>query len=102
MSIKEKFHYDDGADRLIVERSQDVSAILERNKAWVNSQQAKKPSAGRYNQTYNFVASIPMIVIEKWMQEGIDFWNPSPEDKRKIRQYLNGDYKHLKTTPGTI
>lgn len=100
--IKEKFHYDDGADRLIVERSQDVSGILDRNTALANSHQAKRPSAGRYRQTYTHAASIPMIVIEQWMKEGIDFWNPTPEDKRKIRQYLNGDYKRLKTIPGTI
>jgi len=100
--IKTKFHYDDGGDTLHIERSQDVSAILERNKAIANSHQAKRPHAGRYRQTYNHVASIPMVVVEQWMKEGVNFFNPTPEDKKKIRQYLNGDYKLLKTIPGHI
>lgn len=100
--IKTKFHYDEMADRLYVERSQDVEKILDRNKALANSHQAKRPHAGRYKNTYTHAASIPMVVIEQWMKEGIDFFNPTPEDKRKIRQKLNGDYKLLKTIPGTL
>lgn len=100
--IKTKFHYDEMADRLYVERSQDVEAILDRNKAIANSHQAKRPHKGRYNQTYNYVASIPMVIVEQWMKEGINFFNPTPEDKKKIRQYLNGDYKLLKTIPGKL
>ena len=100
--IKTKLHYDAMGDRLVVQRSQDVQKILDRNKAIANSHQAKRPHAGRYRETYNYVASIPMIVVEKWMQEGINFFNPTPEDKRKIRAYLNGEYKNLKTIPGRL
>lgn len=100
--IKTKLYYDENADRLTVVRSQDVEAIVERNKALVNGQPAKRPHAGRYSQTYNHVASIPMVVVEQWMKEGIDFFNPDEKDKRRIAAYLNGDYKHLKTIPGKL
>jgi len=100
--IKTKFHYDDTADRLHVERSQDVSAILDRNKALVNSHSAKRPHAGRYRKTYTHAASIPMVVIEQWMKDGINFFDPTPEDKRKIRERLNGSHKLLKTIPGKL
>lgn len=100
--IKTKFFYDDMADTLHVQRSQDVEAIVERAKAIANSHQAKRPHAGRYSKTYNHIASIPMVVVEQWMKEGIDVFNPDEKDKRKIQAYLNGDYKYLKTIPGHI
>lgn len=100
--IRTKFHYDAMGDVLHVERTQDVEPIIERNKALVNGHQAKRPHAGRYSQTYNHVASIPLVVVEKWMKEGIDFFNPDEKDKRKIREYLNGEYSLLKTIPGKI
>lgn len=100
--IRTKFHYDEMTDTTHIERVQDVEPILEYASKIRNSHVAKRPHAGRYSNTYTQVAVIPMVVVEKWMKEGIDFFNPDAKDKRKIREYLNGEYKNLKTIPGQV
>jgi hypothetical protein len=83
----------DRSERLIVsERIQDVEPILERNKALQTIPQ--KSDWGRH------VASIPCVIIEKWMnEEGVDLLRMSGEEfARFIRKKINDpDWRHLRT-----
>lgn len=36
---------------------------------------ASKERAGEYHK----VASVPMVVVEKWLREGFDIWRESPQ-----------------------
>ncbi|GAG52779.1 unnamed protein product, partial [marine sediment metagenome] len=48
-------------------------------------------------------ASIPLVVVEQWMKEGINMLRPTEEDKKKIRQKLNDpEFRYLRTAPGRI
>jgi hypothetical protein len=99
--IKEKLYYDDQNDKLTVERIQDVEPILEANRADFNA--APEKFSGRYDKPMVHVARIPLIVVEQWMKEGINVFDPSQEMTKKIRQRLNSpEYAYLRTMPGKI
>ncbi len=73
---------------------QDVEPILEAN---------------RWNQNHNHmtgafrrVASIPLIIIEKWNRElGVNYWDPDHQDK--VDQLLNSsEWKWLRTDESVL
>lgn len=89
--VKTIFH--GGDDDVTIERVQDVEGILEDNRRAYDESQ-KSSAFGRR------VASIPNIVIEQWLKEGINVFNIStdPETRRKVFLKLNSpDWKHLRT-----
>ncbi len=99
--ITERIVHDAQADELHVERVQDVEPILEANKADFNS--APGLGSQRFKKPMVHAARIPLIVIEQWMKEGINIFDPSPEMKKKVRDKLNSaEYAYLRTTPGRI
>jgi len=78
----------------VYQKTQDVEPILEAN---------------RWNQSFNHmngglrrVASIPLIIIEKWLREyGVNYWDPDHQDK--VDQLLNSsDWKWLRTDESTL
>lgn len=83
-------------DTTVVYREQpDVNIILDANKALQNDEQITKD--GIKDGWWHY-AEIPMIVIEKWLNEkGVDVFN---KDHRKaVYRLLNDpEYKWLKTT----
>jgi hypothetical protein len=83
--VKTKFNYDHSTDNVILESVQDVAPLLELNKKELNndSMYGTQSSNGMRK-----VASIPLVVIEKWKRElGIDIYNKN--DWPKIKQLLN-------------
>lgn len=96
--VKTKLHYTAHEDTLIVERTQDVQAILDDNKRQFND----TPEFGKFGGDMTKVASIPLVVLEKWQkEEGLNYLNK--EDWPKIMAKLNdGDYKLLRTYNGKI
>lgn len=68
---------------------QGVEPILEANK-W-------NQNHNHMNGGYRRVASIPLIIIEKWKRElGVDYWNP--DHQAKVDQLLNSsDWRWLRT-----
>lgn len=89
--VKTIFH--GGDDDVTIERVQDVEGILEENKRVYDEDQNRKAFGRR-------VASIPNIVIEQWMKEGINIFNMNsdPDVRKKIFMKLNSpDWKHLRT-----
>ena len=89
------FDYDHLHDETLIMREQDVSSILEANKAMQNEEQTTKD--GIKNSWWHY-AQVPNIVIEKWLTEyGVDFYNK--DHKKKIFWLLNQpEYRYLKTT----
>ena len=67
----------------IVTRSQDVAPILEHNK--------ELQKAGQKSDWGRHIASIPVMVLEQWIQEtGVDFYMLNGADQDKfLKKYLN-------------
>ena len=82
-----------------VHRVQDIAPVLNANKAEYNSHGDLKSS--RYGKgPMHKIASIPMIVVEKWLKEGFDIYTATPQ---QIRRKLNDpEYKYLRTMPGKL
>jgi hypothetical protein len=94
MSIRTRFHpSDDGKTFTIQRHDDDVSPTLERNKAL-----QKEPQK---SESFHHIASIPAIVIEKWItEENVPVLSmPSYEFQRFIRRKLRDpEWAFLKTT----
>lgn len=75
--------------------SQDVAPVLERNKAAQthNDGYSKSREMAR-------VASIPLVIIMKWMtEEGWDPFSADPDCQRKLAQKLDSaEYRYLRTS----
>lgn len=91
----ERAYYDEMEDRLTVERVEDVSSVLEKNKRAFdvdNKRFGKGPM--------HHVARIPVIVIDKIRNEtGIDLL----KDEKALKTFLNDpDNRLFRTRPGRI
>ena len=89
--VKTVFH--NNGDGFIIERKQDVEDILKSN---IEDAKENKQDTlfGRR------VASIPNIVVEQWLKEGINIYNMGhdPDVRRKVLLRLNSpEWKHLRT-----
>jgi hypothetical protein len=89
------FDYDHSTDTSIVSMEQDVSTVLEVNKILQSSQSYTKK--GMRADWWHY-ASIPNIVIEKWINEfGVNVFDRNHE--KKVFSLLNQpEYRYLKTT----
>lgn len=90
--------------KLVVKRTQDTTPYLEANQREYNEAPDWRPYAsGKKDKCMRKVASIPMIVIEAWMKEGVNIFDPSPEMQKKIAAKLNSnEYRYLRTFPGRV
>lgn len=95
--IATRVHKHSDGEHLTFERVQDVEAILDRNKQLANDGDGYSKS-----RELRRVASIPLVVIEKWLnEEGINFFDPNCE--AVIRRKLNSqEYQYLRTAPGRL
>lgn len=89
------FEYDHTSKQVTLTHEQDVSAILDANKASAND--ADKTRHGWKNDWWKY-ASIPAIVEIEWLNKyGVSLDNPA--HKKKIFDLLNHpDYRYLKAT----
>ncbi len=84
--IKTTFKYDHSEDKAILNSVQDIKPILELNKKEQNNDSMY--GIGENATGMRKVASIPLVVIEKWKRElGVDIMNKN--DWPKIKQLLN-------------
>jgi len=92
--IKTRFIYDHDGDNAVFHRTQDVQPLLEMNKRELNND---SPYGGVNAAGMRKVASIPLIIIEKWKRElGVDVMNK--DHMPKVKQLLNDpEYKWLRT-----
>jgi hypothetical protein len=76
---------------------QDVEPILDRNKALTTHNDG-------YNEARDLrrVASIPLILIHKWLKE--EGWNAlDPKHGDRLKKKLNSsEYLYLRTAPGRV
>lgn len=95
-AVSTLFHYDEMEDRTFIETVQDVESILDHNKALQNWDDGYSPT-----RELRRVASIPVVVIEQWLREGIDVFNP--DHREAVRRKLNSnEWRHLRTAPGRL
>jgi len=90
--VAARIHLDADGDHFTVEHAQDVEAILERN-----AQLRSAPQRGDWGR---HIATIPNIVLVRWMmEEGADVLRMSgPEFGEFIRRKLDDpDWRHLRT-----
>ena len=94
--IGTRFAWQPSTETLLVERVQDVEPILEHNKKLYSLNDGYSPS-----RELRRVASIPLVVVEQWMKEGIDVYNRDhwPAVKRKLNDHEN---LFLRTAPGRV
>jgi len=92
--IKTKFKYDRSEDNMIVKSEKDVQPLIELNKKELNGD---SPYGGVERNGMRKVASIPLIVIEKWKRElGVDVFNK--DHMPKVKQLLNDpEWRWLRT-----
>jgi hypothetical protein len=90
--------------KLYVTRTQDVEPYLEENTRERNSHSDWRPYAsGRREKPLRKVAEIPNIVVEQWLNEGINIFSPDPGMQRAFRRKLDDyTYQKLRTMPGRV
>lgn len=100
--VKTRMFGDGG--KLVVHRVQDVEPCLEQNKREITEAPSWRPYAsGKRDNAMRKVASIPLIVAEQWLKEGINVFSTEPEQRRRVAQKLNSnEYAHLRTYPGRV
>lgn len=88
--ITSYWHYDDATDTALIEKRQDVSDIVEANKAEFNEDH------GRYGE-WTKVASIPLSVYYDLKAQGI------VDDPVAMKRWLNdADNRFFRTRPGAV
>lgn len=91
-----QWQYDEPTGTTIIGRVQDVEPILEENKRLqtLNDGYSKSRELRR-------VASIPNVVVEQWMKEGINIFDKNCREaiKRKLNDPAN---LFLRTAPGRV
>lgn len=88
--IKSVWHYDDATDTAFIEKRQDVTAIVEANKAAMNEDR------GRYSE-WNKVATIPLGVYYDLKMKGI------ADDPVAFKKWLNDpDNRYFRTRAGRV
>jgi hypothetical protein len=91
----------DAQGRLVAVRTQDTTPYLEANRRAFNEAPSWRPYSDANGMRE--VADIPMIVVEQWMKEGVNLFDPSPEMQKKVAQKLNSnEFQYLRTYPGRV
>lgn len=90
MSVQTRVSVNSSERLIVVERLQDVEDIIERNKQLQGEEQTGD---------MRLIASIPAIIIERWMKEdGVNYLAlPNDEFARLIKRKINDpDYRWLR------
>jgi len=98
--ITEEYWYDEMAGTITIKRFQDVEPILEANRIDFNSFSGKKPKFNDVDGIYK-VATIPNMLLEKWLREEGFNWQTASEKERAAKLNSN-EYQLLRTRPGRI
>jgi hypothetical protein len=96
--IDSSIGYDATEDQYVVHSEQDCQPTIELNKILYND------GTDGYGETREWrrVASIPNIILEKWLREdGIRYWDS--EDTAKLAAKLDDpEWLYLRTAPGHV
>lgn len=69
------------ADGLFIQRSQEIPQHLLDSIA-----ERRKDSAGKREGNFMKVASIPTVVVEKWLSEGFDIFDPNVNGREIVKR----------------
>lgn len=93
--VKEEILYDNVEDKIIVKKTFDDSAELDRVK-----EIRKMSEVNKFGSDYKFVGSVPMHLIATWLKEaGIAWDDPARADVIK-KKMLSGEFDKLKVWKG--
>lgn len=96
-----EYWWDDVEDKLFINRVDDIEAILNNNVKEYNSH-STKTSKKFHHEVLNKVASIPLVIVEKWRkEEGLDVFNKDHADRVK-RKLNDPEYRYLRTSPWRV
>lgn len=95
--IVETLHYDEMADRLIVQSTYDSSAVIEANR----EAQKQAQETGRYKGTLVHVARIDEGDVLRLKNMGYNLLSPDPEEFKRALLYIQSNERDLLTVPGT-
>lgn len=103
----ETFSYDASIDSMTITRSQDVTAILDRNKALQNDNSHWRNNSKLCENGIDMrlMASIPVVVEEKWLRDyGVRLDQLQDLDMRKKALSLlnSSDWRWLKCSDVTL
>lgn len=93
--MSEYFEYHEPTDTTVIHYEQDISGLLDQNKALAADDDRTRKGIKEGMVHY---ARVPSVIIMKWRTEhGIDFFNPN--HKAGVFRLLNSpEYSYLKTT----
>lgn len=96
-ALNRAIHFNDNND-IIVQRTQDVNPILERNRI------LRELNDGRPCKEVQHVGRIPFAVVESWRNKyGVNVLKPSGEDAKIICWLLNKpENAYLRTWSGKL
>ncbi len=97
-SVVTTHHYDELTDTTTIQRTQDAEPIIEHNKRLQTMNDGYSPS-----RELRRIASIPLVVFEKWLQEdGLDWGKYCRMGRReqaayRARRLMSSSWRHLRT-----
>lgn len=101
--ISETFVFDEMTNQVTIESTQDVTAIIELNKAQFNNVDERARWSPDEQGPGVKVASLPMQVYFDLQQRGILPRMGKPGDKKKFMAWLNDpENRFFRTRPGTV
>lgn len=90
----------DGKEKVVLHQVQDVDEIKRINEITRLANGSGTSSLWK-KRHYVKIASIPLVLIDQWYKQGINFYDPN--DWPKIKAMLNdSEYEALRTAPGRI
>ena len=93
--VKEEILYDNQYDKIIVKKTYDDQAELDRV-----AQIRKDSGINKFGSDYKFVGSVPMHLISEWLKEaGVAWDDPARADVIK-KKMLSGEFDRLKAWKG--
>jgi len=93
--IKEEILYDNQYDKIIVKKTYDDQAELDRV-----AEIRKDSGINKFGSDYKFVGSVPMHLISEWLKEaGVAWDDPARADVIK-KKMLSGEFDRLKAWKG--
>tara|TARA_Y100000996_G_C22100312_1_gene469553 strand:- start:182 stop:493 length:312 start_codon:yes stop_codon:yes gene_type:complete len=92
-----KADFGEHADGLFIKKSQDISTnFLDRLKEQRNA------SLDQREGEFMKVASIPVVIVEKWQKEGFDILDPNTNPKEVIRRLKEENLDAFITTDKVV
>lgn len=96
--ITQYHHYDELTKVSTIETIQDMEPFIEMAKDLQNDSEYSKK--GMKNEWWH-AATIPVLIQEQWMKEGIDLYNK--DHWPKVKAKLNSpDWRYLRTSLGRV